>query len=151
MMFRPSLIYIFDITQPNEEIIKNRSFELKKTVPQTTKWITMPCFITALKRSHTINKIRGENNKQQNEQKDNIFTAKIQHLNVKAPGNNIKMQSEKTLTSQIFVWLLKNIWDWDFILMRLGNTLTKRGNNEAKFKNQPIFSKQNIYKRLKNH
>ena len=106
----------------------------------------MPCFITALKRSHTINKIRGEKNKQQNEQKDKTILR--QKFSIKT-YNNIKMQSEKTLTSKIFVWLLKNIWD--FILMRLGNTLTKRGNNEAKFKNQPIFFKQNIYKRLKNH
>ena len=35
--------------------------------------------------------------------------------------------------------------------MRLGKKLTKRGNNEAKFKSQPIFFKPNIYKRLKNH
>ena len=33
--------------------------------------------------------------------KNNNFTAKIEYLNLKAHSNNVKMQSDKTLTTQI--------------------------------------------------
>ena len=35
-------------------------------------------------------------------EKKNIFTAKIQHLNLKAFSNNVKIQSEETLTTQSY-------------------------------------------------
>ena len=33
--------------------------------------------------------------------KNKNFTAKTQYLNLKAPSNNVKMQSDETLTTQI--------------------------------------------------
>ena len=60
----------------------------------------MPCLITALTQSHTINKTTGEKINNKNSKK-NLFTAKIQHLNIKASSNNVKIQSEETLTTQI--------------------------------------------------
>ena len=33
--------------------------------------------------------------------KNKNFTAKTEYLNLKAPSNNVKMQSDKTLTTQI--------------------------------------------------
>ena len=53
----------------------------------------------------------------------NIFTAKIQHLHLKAPSNNVKIQSEETLLVFYFSLLQSG---WDFKLMRLGNKLTKK-------------------------
>ena len=58
----------------------------------------MPCLITALSRS-TIKKTTREKHKQQNRQKvKTFFTAKIQHLYLKAHSNNIKINSDQTLT-----------------------------------------------------
>ena len=53
----------------------------------------MSCLIIALTRSHTINKTTGEkiNNKISKKKK-----TKIQHLNLKAPYNNVKIQSDET-------------------------------------------------------
>ena len=64
----------------------------------------MPCLITALTGSHTINRTMEEKNEQQNKQ--NIFTAKLQHLNLKAPSNNVKTQSQETLTTDgtLYYW-----------------------------------------------
>ena len=62
----------------------------------------MACLITAPKRA--ANKKDYEKNKQKNKQKQN-FTAKTQYLNLKAPSNNVKMQSDKTLTTQIYFFL----------------------------------------------
>ena len=67
----------------------------------------MPCLSTELTRS-AINKTTVEKNKkQQNKQKQKtIFTAKTQHVNLKAPINNIKTQSDKILTAQIYVFII---------------------------------------------
>ena len=72
--------------------LKNRYTNYKKNY-------IMPSLITPLTRSHTINKTKGEKSKQQNKQKEKktFFTAKIQHLNLKAPSNNVKIQSEAFL------------------------------------------------------
>ena len=66
----------------------------------------MPCLITALTRSHTINKTTGEK-KQQSKQKKTFCTTKIQHLNLKAPSINIKTQSEETLTTRICIFVTR--------------------------------------------
>ena len=60
----------------------------------------MPCLITALTRS-AIEKTTKKNNKQQKRQNNKNFTAETQFLNLKAPSNNDKMHSDKTLTRQI--------------------------------------------------
>ena len=53
----------------------------------------MPCLITAFTRSHRLNKTTGGENKQQNKQREkDIFYGKNQHLNLKAPSNNVKIQ-----------------------------------------------------------
>ena len=75
--------------------------------------------------------------------------AKIRHLNLKAHSNNVEIQSDKILTTQISFLLLQS--RWDFILMKLGKKLTKRRNNEPKFKYQSILFKPNIFKRPGNH
>ena len=54
----------------------------------------MPCLITALTKS-AVNKTTSE--KKQNRQKK-TFKAKVQHLNFVALSNNVKIQSDKTLT-----------------------------------------------------
>ena len=41
-------------------------------------------------------------NKNKKISKKKNFTAKAQHLNIKAPDNNVKMQSDKTLTTRIY-------------------------------------------------
>ena len=63
----------------------------------------MPCLITALTRS-TIEKTTRKNSKQQNKQNKN-FTAETRYLKLKAASNNVKIQSDKTLTSQIYFFL----------------------------------------------
>ena len=53
----------------------------------------MPFFITAFTRSATLNKTTGEK-KQNKRYKKTYFTAKLKHLNLKAPtSNNVKIQS----------------------------------------------------------
>ena len=49
----------------------------------------MPCLVTTLTRSHTIKKTMGEK-KQQSKQKQK------RNIILKAPNNNVKIQSEKT-------------------------------------------------------
>ena len=38
------------------------------------------------------------------ESQNKNFTAKTQYLNLKAPSNNVKLQSDKTLTSHIYIF-----------------------------------------------
>ena len=64
----------------------------------------MPCLITAPTRSDI------KENKRQKKTKNKIstnknFTAKTEYLNLKAPSNNVKVQSGKTLTKQVFFFL----------------------------------------------
>ena len=73
--------------------------------------------------------------------KNKKFKAKT--LNLKAPSNNVKMQSDKTLTIQTNFFL--------FTQQRLSDKCTKRKYNEANFKNQSTFFKPNNFKSLKNH
>ena len=60
----------------------------------------MPFLITALMRS-TNKKTTRKNSKQQKICKNKIFTAETQYIILKAHSNNVKMQSDKTLTPQI--------------------------------------------------
>ena len=73
---------------------------------------------------------------------------------MKAPSNNVKLQSDTTLTTQIYFFLIKKQMGLGtFSLMRLGNKSSKRrniGNNEVKLKNESTFLKPNNFKRLKN-
>ena len=54
--------------------------------------------------THEICHSQDYEKKQQNKQKQN-FTAEAQYLNLKAPSNNVKMQSEKILTTQTYLFL----------------------------------------------
>ena len=58
----------------------------------------MPCLIKALTGSAIKKTARKKTNKKS---KNKNFTAKTQYLNLKAPRNNVKMQSDKTLATQI--------------------------------------------------
>ena len=58
----------------------------------------MPCLITT--KSATKNSTRKKNNNKKH-QKQN-FTAKKKHFNLKAPINNVKLQSDKIITTQIY-------------------------------------------------
>ena len=62
----------------------------------------MPCFITAQIRSDIKETTRQKTTKKL--AKIN-FTAKTEYLNLKAQSNNVKMQSDKTLTTQIYFLL----------------------------------------------
>ena len=60
----------------------------------------MPCLITA----PTLSDIK-ETKRQKAKNKISInknFTAKTEYLNLKAPSNNVKVQSGKTLTTQVY-------------------------------------------------
>ena len=70
------------------------------------------------------------------------FTAKIEYLNLKK--NNVKMQSDKILTTKVF--FSQQYSRWKVFLMRLGNKSTKRTNSEAKLKNSSSFLHQEISK-----
>ena len=59
----------------------------------------MPCLITALTRSHSINKTTEKKTNKFSKKKKN--TAKIQQLNLKAPGNNVKIQSENLNSTKL--------------------------------------------------
>ena len=58
----------------------------------------MPCLITT---RSVVEKTKRKNNNNKKKQKQN-FTAKTQYLNLKAPSNNFKLQSNKTLTTKIY-------------------------------------------------
>ena len=90
----------------------------------------MPCHTTAPTRSTAKETTRKKTDNKISKNKH--FTPKTEYQNLKAPSNNIKMQSDKILTAQIYFCILYN--RWKFFLMRLGNKSTKRTNNEAKFK-----------------
>ena len=60
----------------------------------------MTCLITAPTKP-AVNDTTTEKNKQQNMQNKIVFYQKIQHLNLKAPSNNVKLQSDKSLATQI--------------------------------------------------
>ena len=46
-----------------------------------------------------------ENNQKISIKKKHFLRAKTQYLNLKAPNNNVKVQSDKSLTKQIYVFL----------------------------------------------
>ena len=57
----------------------------------------MPFLITALTRSATLNKTTGEKlNNKISKMKKKHYTAKLKHLNLKAPSKNVKIQQKKT-------------------------------------------------------
>ena len=64
----------------------------------------MPCLIKALMRSAIKKTTRIKHNKIR---KNKHFTAKPQYLNLKAPSNKVKMQSDKNLATQIYFFLAK--------------------------------------------
>ena len=59
----------------------------------------MPCFLTALTRSAIKKTTRKKRNNKISKIKKQ--TVKFQYLILKPPSNNVKMQSDKTLTKQI--------------------------------------------------
>ena len=76
----------------------------------------MPCLITAPTRSDLKETARQKNNQKISKNKN--FTAKTEYLNLKTHSNNVKMQSDKTLTTE-FLFLLKKQRMEIFFLMRL--------------------------------
>ena len=50
--------------------------------------------------ARSANKKTTRNNNRQQKRKNKNFTAETQYINLKAPTNNVKMQSDKTLTTQ---------------------------------------------------
>ena len=63
----------------------------------------MPCLNTVLTRS-TINRTTRKKQTTKQAKTQNIFTAKTQYLKLKAPSNNVKLQSDETLTTQIYIF-----------------------------------------------
>ena len=63
----------------------------------------MPCLITEPTRSADKETARKKN--KQKISKNKNFAAKTEYQNLKAPSNNLKMQSDKTLTTQIYFFL----------------------------------------------
>ena len=59
----------------------------------------MPCFIKAPIRSDIKKTTRQKKNNQKISKNKN-FTAKTEYVNLEAHSNNVKMQSDKTLTTQ---------------------------------------------------
>ena len=57
----------------------------------------MPCLTT----TRFATKSLRENNNSNNKKKQN-FTAKTQYFNLMAPSNNVKLQSDKILATQIY-------------------------------------------------
>ena len=55
----------------------------------------MPCLITT---KSALKRVRGKTTTKK--QKNKIFTTKTQYLNLKAPSNNFKTQSDKKLPEQ---------------------------------------------------
>ena len=66
----------------------------------------MPCLITALNRS-AIRKTTGKKTNKISKYKN--LTAKTQYLKLKAHSNKVKMQSDKTLTKQLYFFLTKQL------------------------------------------
>ena len=63
----------------------------------------MPCLNTATTRSAVKETTRKNQNNKISKNKN--FTAKTEYQNLKAPSNNLKMQSDKTLIIQIYFLL----------------------------------------------
>ena len=63
----------------------------------------MPCLITAPTRSAVKETTRKKTNNKISKNKN--FTTTTEYQNLKAPSNNFKMQSFKTLTTQIYFLL----------------------------------------------
>ena len=63
----------------------------------------MTCLITALTGSATKKTTRIEQTTKIVKNKN--FTAKTQYINLKAPSTKVKMQSDKTLNTQIYSFL----------------------------------------------
>ena len=61
----------------------------------------MPCLIIPSKRSAVKETTRKKNKTSKNKN----FTAKTEYQNLKAPSNNVQMQSDKILTTQIYFFL----------------------------------------------
>ena len=55
----------------------------------------------SLQRDLPLKRLRKKNNNSNKKAKNNNFTAKTQYNNLNAPINNVKLQSDKTLTTQI--------------------------------------------------
>ena len=63
----------------------------------------MPCPITTITSSAIKKTTRKRTNNKISKHKN--FKAKTQYLNLKAPSNNVRMQSDKTLTTQSYYFL----------------------------------------------
>ena len=61
----------------------------------------MSCLITAPTRS-TVKETKIKKNTTNKISKNKNFTEKNEYQNLNAPSNNVKMQSDKTLTTQIY-------------------------------------------------
>ena len=57
----------------------------------------MPCIITTRSANQKIAR-----NKQQQKKQKQKFHVETSYLNLKAPSNNVKLQSDKTITTQIY-------------------------------------------------
>ena len=107
-------------------------FEFKAIVTHPIYYLNyiMPCLITTQIRldikQTTIQKTTKKISKNKN------FTAKTEYQNLKAHSNNVKMQSDKTLTTQIQITLLYS--ERKVFLMRLCYKSTMKTINEAKLK-----------------
>ena len=61
----------------------------------------MPCLITTGSANEQTTR-----EKQQKKQKQKLLgTAKTQYINLQAPSNNVKLQSDKTLTTHVYFFL----------------------------------------------
>ena len=80
-------------------------FEIKTTVTQSIYQLnyTMPfCLITTQMRFDFIETTRQKTSRKTKKiTKKKNFTEKTEYLNLKAHSNNVKMKSDKTLTTQI--------------------------------------------------
>ena len=65
--------------------------------------------------------------------KNRKFTAKTEYLNLKAPSNNVKEQSDKTLTTQVYFFL--TIQQMESFLNETRQQADKKKNSEAKLIN----------------
>ena len=76
-------------------------FEFKAIVTQPIYYLNhiMPCLITVPMR-FDLKRLQDKKTTKKISKNKN-FAAKTEYLNLKAHSNNVKMQSDKTLTSQI--------------------------------------------------
>ena len=81
---------------------KNRCLKLKQSLHSlSTNWITY-CYASLQRKwDLTLKRPQDKNNKDRISENKNL-TAKTEYLNIKARSNNVKMQSDKTLTTQIY-------------------------------------------------